>query len=148
MIPIISPPSWITTFVGCLQLSYHNTKHLARYATGLIASRNKTVADISSLFLNSPSSKAMNLFMKEYEWDSKEMNIQRIRELQNHNETVWNRNGICILDDTIIKKTGKHMPGVGKFFDHAKERYVMGHNIVTLHYADKKTTYPLTSGST
>lgn len=143
MIPIVSPPSWINTFVGCLELSYHQTRHMARYATGLIASRNKTVADISSLFINAPSSKAMNLFMKEYDWDGREINTKRISELQNHNETAWNRNGICILDDTIIEKSGKHIPGVGKFFDHAKDRFVTGHNLVTLHYADKKTTYPI-----
>lgn len=116
---------------------------MVRYATGLIVSRNKTVADMSSLFANGPSSRAMNYFIKEYEWSNSKANTDRLAELQNHNETRWNRNGIAVIDDTIIEKTGKHMPGVGKFYDHAKDRYVHGHNIVSLHYADKKTNYPI-----
>ncbi|MFQ6010536.1 MAG: IS701 family transposase [Candidatus Aenigmatarchaeota archaeon] len=143
MIPIISPPSWITDFVSVLPLSYHQIKHMTRYATGLIVSRTKTVAGMSSLFLSAPSSRAMNYFIKEYEWNSSDANSQRLAELQNHNETRWNRNGIGIIDDTIIEKTGKHIPGIGKYFDHAKGRYVYGHNLVSLHYADRKTNYPI-----
>lgn len=143
MIPLISPPSWITDFVDTLSLSYHQTMHMARYATGLIVSKSKTVADMSSLFLDAPSSRAMNHFINGYEWSESEANSQRLAELQKHNETAWNRNGLGIIDDTIIEKAGKHIPGAGKFFDHAKERYVWGHNMITLHYADKKTDYPI-----
>jgi len=66
-----------------------------------------------------------------------------IRELQRHDETRWKKRGIGIIDDTIIEKTGKHIEGTGKFFDHGKGRFVWGHSIVSLHFADHKTSYAL-----
>jgi hypothetical protein len=81
--------------------------------------------------------------MTEYSWDNSEVNRERLMELQKYNETRWSKNGVCIIDDTLIEKTGKHIPATGKYFDHAKHRYVYGHSIVSLHYADNKTNYAI-----
>jgi hypothetical protein len=143
MLPIISPPSWISQFVQNLPLSHHQLKHMARYATGLIVSRAKTVSGMNSTFLDGLSSVAMNRFMTEYTWNTTEVNTRRLLQLQNHNETRWGKDGFTILDDTLIEKTGKHITCAGKFFDHAKGRYIWGHNIVTLHYADRKVNYAI-----
>jgi hypothetical protein len=143
MIPIISPPTWISEFVHNFPLSHHQLKHMARYATGLIASRTKTISGMSSTFLDGLSSVSMNRFMTEYAWDSTEVNTQRLLQLQEHNETRWSKEGFTILDDTLIEKTGKHIPYAGKFYDHAKNRYAWGHNIVSIHYADRKVNYAI-----
>ena len=143
MIPVISPLSWVTDFTGKLSLSYHQSKHMARYVTGLITSRSKTIASMNSLFTDNLSSKSMNRFLTEYDWDSAKANEKRIQELQKHNETRWSKNGIAIFDDTLIHKTGKLIPHVYKFYDHSEKRFVNAQCIVTLHYADRKTNYPL-----
>ncbi len=143
MIPIVSPPSWITDFINDFGLSHHQLKHMARYATGLITSNAKTIKGMSSAFLDGLSSVSMNRFMTEYDWSSQEANKQRLLQLQKHNEMRWSQYGMTILDDTIIEKTGKTIEYAGKYYDHAKERYVWGHNIVSLHYADGKTNYPI-----
>ena len=143
MIPVINPLSWIKEFTDNLSLSYHQSRHMSRYVTGLITSGNKTITGMNSLFVDDLSSKSMNRFLTEYDWDSDRANTERIRELQKHNETRWSKNGVAIFDDTLIHKTGKLIPHVYKFYDHSEKRFVNGQCIVTLHYADKKTNYPL-----
>ena len=85
----------------------------------------------------------MNRFITEYSWDEEKVNKQRLKELQSHNETRLSKDGVGIIDDTLLEKTGKKIPFVGKFFDHAKERYVNAVSMVSLHYADRKTSYPV-----
>lgn len=143
MFPIISPPEWITGIVSHLSLSYHQAKHAARYTTGLIVSKSKTIKSICSQFMDGLSDKSTNRFMTEYHWDTEKFNTERLTELQSHDETRWSCQGVGIIDDTILEKTGEKIPFAGTFWDNAKERFVYGQNIVSLHYADKKTNYPV-----
>jgi hypothetical protein len=92
-------------------------------------------------FMDGLSNKSMNRFMTEYQWDGAEFNTERLNELQKHNETRWGAQGVGIIDDTILEKTGEKIPFAGWFYDHAKERCVFGQNIISLHYADHKTNY-------
>lgn len=115
-------------------------KHVSRYITGLITSRSKTISSMNSLFTDNLSSKSMNRFLTEYNWD---INTQRIMELQNHNETRWSKSGIAIFDDTLIHKTGKLIPHTYKFYDYSEKRFINAQCMVTLHYADRKTNYAL-----
>lgn len=143
MIPIIEPSSWVTDFTKNLSLSYHQSRHLSTMLTGLITSPNKTIEGIVSLSMSSAGQRSANKFFTEYDWDAVEANRERIRELQRHDETRWKKRGLGIIDDTIIEKSGKSIEGAGKFFDYSKGRYVHGHTIVTLNYADHKTSYAL-----
>lgn len=143
MIPLTNPPSWLFSFASGLPLSYHQYMHLMRILTGLIVSGNKTIWGISNLSIIAPTQRAANKFFTKYQWDAKEVNDERIKELQRHDETRWSKSGFGIIDDTIIEKAGKHIEGIGKFFDHAKKRFIYGHTLVSLHYADKKTSYAL-----
>lgn len=143
MIPIISPPSWITDFSNRMKLSHHQSKHLSTMLTGLITSPNKTIEGITSLSMSSTNQRSTNKFLTKYDWDAIEANRERVRELQKHDETRWKKRGMGIIDDTIIEKTGKHIEATGKYFDHGKGRFVHGHTIVTLSFADHKTSYAL-----
>ncbi|MEM2759784.1 MAG: transposase [Nitrososphaerales archaeon] len=138
----LDAPAWLKNCIGKFSLSYHQGKLLARYVTGLIASTNKTISGISSVFMKQ-SMRAMNRLMTEYPWDTSRINMERLEELQEHNETRWSKYGILIIDDTIVEKRGKHIPYVGKFYDHAEKRFVNGHCIVSMHYADSKTNYAI-----
>ena len=140
MVPLIQPFPWITAFTDRLGLSYHESKHLPRYLTSLIVSRTKTIRSMNALFTDNLSSRSMTRFLNE---SSLDVNSQRVVELQNHNETRWSQKGIAIIDDTLIHKTGKHIPHVYTFYDHAEERFVDAQCITTLHYADRKTNYAL-----
>src|SRR5699024_7315930 len=87
--------------------------------------------------------RAVNKFLTEYDWDEDQVNHERIEELQKHGETRWSQDGYIILDDSVTDKTGKELPGVGKFYDHAEGETVWGQNLVYAFYADDKTAYPL-----
>lgn len=140
MIPIMETPEWINEFTRTLSLSYHQSKHIDRYMTSLIISPIKTISGMNSLFTDSLSSKSMNRFLTESQWD---INIDRLLELQKHNETRWSKNGVAIIDDTLIHKTGKLIPNAYNFYDHAENRYTLAQCMTTLHYADLKTNYAL-----
>lgn len=142
MIPFIDIPSVITNFIKPFNLSYHQKKHMERYTSGIIASENKTITGITSQFMDETSSKALNRFLTEYEWNNSEVNKQRLQELQKYNETRWSKKGVGIIDDTLVKKTGKKIPFSGKFYDHVEKKFVHAISLITLHYADHKVNYP------
>lgn len=48
----IDAPAWIKACADKFSLSYNQKRLFARYVTGLIASNNKTVSGISSIFIN------------------------------------------------------------------------------------------------
>jgi hypothetical protein len=66
-----------------------------------------------------------------------------LKALQVYNGTRCSKHGFGIIDDTIIEKTAKKIEAAGKHWDHAKKRFVWGHQIVTLHYVDRKTSYAI-----
>lgn len=87
ILPIVEQPPWITDFSRKMNLSHHQTRFLSSMLTGLISSANKTIEGIASLQVNGPSKTSLNKFLTKYDWDARSMNLERIQELQRHNET-------------------------------------------------------------
>lgn len=58
-------------------------------------------------------------------------------------ETRWRKNGVVAIDDTLLPKTGKKIPGAAKFWDHNTNSYVYAQCIVTSHYVDRDKDYPI-----
>ena len=140
----------ITDLLSCTEpidefesLSPEQQHHAKTYTTGLVAASNKTVAGIAREVLPAQGKRAVNKFLTEYDWDEDQVNHERIEELQKHGETRWSQDGYIILDDSVNHKTGKELPGVGTFYDHAEGDTVWGQNLVYAFYADEKTAYPL-----
>ena len=48
-----------------------------------------------------------------------------------------------ILDDTTIEKSGIHMEGISRVFDHVKGRCVLGYKLLLCAYTDGKSTLPV-----
>ncbi len=65
----------------------------------------------------------MNCFLTEYNWDIEELNNKRLELLPSNPATRWSRKGVISIDDTLLHKTGKQMPGAGKLFDHTEGHY-------------------------
>ncbi len=101
------------------------------------------MAGIEREVLPAQGKRAVNKFLTEYDWDEDQVNHERLEELQKHGETRWSQDGYVILDDSVTDKTGKELPGVGTFYDHAEGETVWGQNLVYAFYADDKTAYPL-----
>jgi hypothetical protein len=47
------------------------------------------------------------------------------------------------IDDTLLSKRGRKMPGAGKLFDYSSGRYVHAQCLVTSHYVDLDRDYTL-----
>jgi SRSO17 transposase len=140
----------ITDFLSCTDpldefdsLSYHQTHHAKSYVTGLAAGRSKTVTGIAREVLPAGSDRALNKFLTEYEWDEDQLNHERLEELQKHGETRWSQDGYIVIDDSVLQRTGKDLPGAGKFYDHKEGEPVLGQDLVYAFYTDDKTSYPL-----
>lgn len=48
-----------------------------------------------------------------------------------------------ILDDTTLEKTGLHMEGISRVFDHVKGHCVLGYKLLLCAYSDGKSTLPV-----
>ena len=90
------------------------------YVTGLTAARSKTVTGIAREVLPAGSDRALNKFLTEYDWDEDQLNHERLEELQQHGETRWSQDGYIVIDDSVFQRTGKELPGAGKFYDHTE----------------------------
>ncbi len=143
MMPIVEIPSIVKNYEALFGFSGQLKKHFSQYVTGLIVSENHTITAINSLFTDANDQSSMNRFLTEYEWDEKKLNDERLVLLQSKQGTRWVGSGFVVIDDTLMEKIGKEMSGAGKLFDHCENRYVLAQNIVTSHYIDERTGYPI-----
>ncbi len=63
--------------------------------------------------------------------------------LQAEEHTHTKTSGVVIVDDTHNEKYGEKFEKVAKLYDHSKGCYHFAHDLVTSHYSDEKTDYPL-----
>jgi hypothetical protein len=47
------------------------------------------------------------------------------------------------LDDTLLQHYGQDFDKIAKLFDHVTQSYVWAHDLVTVHYSDEETDYPV-----
>jgi hypothetical protein len=51
--------------------------------------------------------------------------------------------GVLSVDDTLLIHYGQDFEKITKLFDHVSQSYVWAHNLVTVHYSDEETDYPV-----
>lgn len=138
MLPITNHLSCTEPLDDFESLSYHQTLHAKTYITGLAAG-SKTCKGIAREVLPAQSERSLNKFLTEYDWDEKQLNHERLEELQNHGDTRWSQDGYIIIDDSVTQRTGEELPGVGRFYDHSEGETAWGQNLVYAFYADDKS---------
>ena len=115
-----------------------------RYISGLIVSENKTVDGINQLFVTEPRHQSsLNRLLTESRFDLERLNQARLRMLSSLPQTQIKPKGVISLDDTLLSHYGQDFEQIAKLFDPVSERYVWAHDLVTLHYSDDWTDYPL-----
>lgn len=145
MLPVVGIPPLVVESARCFDgvFSFHQGKHFERYLTGLMTDSNVTVAHMAEGFVEGVSQRGLNRFLTEYEWDAEDLNLRRIKLLQEDPMMRWHDKGVVLIDDSLIEKTGKFIPGAGRLYDHNSNSFVHAQNIVTSHYADWRKHYPL-----
>jgi hypothetical protein len=115
-----------------------------RYISGLIVSENKTVEGINRLFVNeSRNQSSLNRLLTESPIDRSRLNKKRLELLADLAGTQMKPKGVLSLDDTLLTHYGKHFDEIAYLFDHVQQCYTWAHNLVTLHYSDDETDYPV-----
>lgn len=114
--------------------------HFKRYMLGLITHEKskKNIQSINSEFIDAPAQSSMNRFLVRSNWNESILNSKRIRLF------VENKcDGILVLDDTPIEKTGKLMEGVGYIYSHSAGKSVLAHDVVSTLYVNGPEEHPL-----
>ncbi len=115
-----------------------------RYISGLLVSENKTVDGINRLFiLESRNQSSLNRLLTASSFSLAEVNNRRLGVLDRQPETQIKRTGVASVDDTLLIHYGQHFEQIAQLWDPDGKRYVWAHDLVSLHYSDDDTDYPL-----
>ncbi len=126
---VFSPQAWV---------------QFQRYLSGLIVSENKTVEGINRLVVyESRHQSSLNRLLTVSPFSKETLNQQRLALLNRLEGTRFKPKGVLSVDDTLLTHYGQHFEGIAYLYDPAEERYTWAHNLVTLHYSDDQTDYPV-----
>lgn len=115
-----------------------------RYLSGLIVSENKTVDGINRLFVvESRNQSSLNRLMTASPFSLETLNQARLDVLDRLPGTRMKPKGVLSVDDTLLPHYGQDFEQIAKLFDHVTGTYVWAHDLVTIHYSDEDTDYPV-----
>lgn len=146
MIPVVDFPELVQRYAPYFAdlFSEEAFVEFERYISGLIVSENKTVEGINRLFANeSRSQSSLNRLLTRSPYQISEINQARLNMLAGVEGTKMKPRGVLGIDDTLLTHFGNHFEGITCLFDHTSNTYEWAHNLVTLHYSDDLTDYPV-----
>jgi hypothetical protein len=119
-------------------------RNFSTYILGLVACEGKKNIDaINRCFLHTKNQSSLNRFLTHSPWNLQRLEQKRLHLARTRLPAAEGSTGYLILDDTINRKTGKHMEEAGYHYDSAEGKAVWGHDIVTTHYVNGETEYPV-----
>lgn len=128
----------------CSCVSEAELIHCQRYLSGLIVSENKTIDGINRLFVHeSRNQSTLNRWLTASTFSEKELNQKRLALLESLPGTQLKKQGVLSVDDTLLRHYGRHFDKIAYLWDHVEENYAWAHNLVTIHYSDDQTDYPV-----
>jgi hypothetical protein len=146
MLPLVEIPPTVKKYAEGYRDLYspEQFEHFKRYLTGLFVCENKTIQAINGSFVvELRDQSSLNRFLTQYNWSARAVNERRLELLRQDPATAPKKHAVLIVDDTHNEKYGEHFPLLGKWFIPSAHRYGFSHNVVTIHYADRKVDYPL-----
>jgi hypothetical protein len=110
----------------------------------LIVSENKTVDGINRLFVNeNRNQSSLNRLLTKSPYELDDLNQARLKLLASVPGTRMKPKGVLSADDTLLIHYGENFEQIAKLFDHVTGTYVWAHDLLTLHYSDDDTDYPV-----
>lgn len=146
MIPLVEFPALVQHYAPYFEhvLSPAAFVQFQRYLSGLMVSENKTVEGINRLFVvESRNQSSLNRLLTASPFRVAALNQARLALLQHLPATRLKPQGVLSVDDTLLTHYGQHFAEIAKLYDPTDGRYVWAHNLVTLHYSDDATDYPI-----
>lgn len=123
-------------------------EYFQKAISGFIVSENKTIEAINRLYLLSPRNQSsFNKFFNRQNFDLNQINQVRLSVLQKNEGTKFKgagrESGVLCVDNTLLKHYGKHFDLIYNLKDYVNDCYRLSHDLVTLHYSDDQTDYPV-----
>lgn len=146
MLPLVEFPELVEHYAPYFEDVFSEAAFVEfqRYISGLIVSENKTVEGINRLFVNeSRNQSSLNRLLTKSPFSLTALNQKRHMLLASLPGTQMKRDGALSVDDTLLKHYGEHFEQIAYLFDHVEQNYTWAHNLVTLHYSDNETDYPV-----
>lgn len=146
MIPLVEFPELVQRYAPYFADVFSEEAFIEfeRYISGLIVSENKTVEGINRLFVNeSRNQTSLNRLLTRSPYQVAEINQARLGLLASLEGTRMKPRGVLGIDDTLLTHFGHHFEGIAYLYDHTSGAYEWAHNLVTLHYSDDLTDYPV-----
>ena len=147
MVPIVEFPAIVEHYAPFYEgvFSAEAFIQFKRYISGLLISENKTISGINGLFINEVRSQSsLNRFVLNSPFLVESLNASRLRMLGSIPGTRMKPSkGVLSLDDTLLTHYGQGFEKIAKLWDHVHNCYVWSHNLVSLHYSDNQTDYPI-----
>ena len=146
MFPIVELPEIVKHYAGWFEpvFSEEAWVQFQRYISGLIVSENKTIDGINRLIIHeNRNQSSLNRLLTAGSYSEKMLNQQRLALLGNLPGTVLKKKGVLSIDDTLLSHYGRHFEKIAKLWDPVERHYTWAHKLVTLHYSDEQTDYPL-----
>jgi len=146
MIPLLEFPEIVEHYAPYFRdvFSEEAWIEFKRYVSGLLVSENKTVDGINRLFIvESRNQSSLNRLITESQYRLEALNQDRLRMLDSQAATQMKAKGVFSIDDTLLSHVGQEFEKITKLWDHVSGSYVWAHDLVTLHYSDDLTDYPV-----
>lgn len=146
MIPLVKLPEIVSHYTPWFAPVFSEAElmYCQRYLSGLIVSENKTIDGINRLFVHeSRNQSTFNRWLTASAFSEVALNEKRLALLESLPGTQLKKRGVLSVDDSLLKHYGRHFDKIAYLWDHVEERYVWAHNLVTVHYSDDQTDYPV-----
>jgi hypothetical protein len=146
MYPLVEFPELVKHYAHFFQKVFSPEAFIEfeRYVSGLIVSENKTVDGINRLFVTeSRNQSSLNRLLTESPFSLEELNQARLHMLASLPGTQIKSKGVLGVDDTLLIHYGQDFEKIAKLFDHVSQSYVWAHDLITIHYSDEETDYPV-----
>lgn len=102
--------------------------HFKKYISGLIALHNKTISNISNAAIYKRDQSSLNRFLTKAKWDEEKLQERYVKKVKH---LTYRKPTSLIIDDSIAKKTGKHIEEAQYHKNHTGHGYIFGHQLVT-----------------
>ena len=147
MIPIVEFPAIVEHYAHYFEPVFSEEAFIQfkRYISGLLVSENKTITGINQLFVNEVRAQSsLNRLLMVSPFSLGAFNQARLEMLAGVPRTrIKPTRGVLGLDDTLLTHYGQGFEKIAKLWDHVNNCYVWSHNLVSLHYSDEQTDYPV-----
>lgn len=147
MFPIVKYPAIVEHYAHFFESVFSEEAFIQfkRYISGLLVSENKTISGINQLFIIAHRSQSsLNRFLTKSPFFLEDLNRSRLLMLESVPRTrIKSTKGVLSFDDTLLTHYGKDFDKIAILWDHVNRCYTWAHNLVSLHYSDDQTDYPL-----